>query len=404
MPLLTLSVTQLNRYVQRTLAGDPLLRDVEVTGEIANLKVYGGGTLFFTLRDEEATLPCVLFSEDAASLSAMPFNGMRAVARGSAGLYPKGGQYRLTVRALRASGLGVLYERLQALREKLAAEGLFDEENKRPIPRVPDTLGVVSSPTGAVIHDILHVAARRDPKARILLCPAKVQGAGAAEEVARAIACLDRLPFVSTIVVARGGGSLEDLWPFNEEITVRAVAGCHTPIVSAVGHETDVTLCDLAADLRAPTPSAAAECTIPLRSELEGTLRNLEQALRAGFSGCLSDLETRLALSETRLLSAHPGRRLSRAEERLTLAEGRLKKAMRDALSRAEERISHLEKELTLAGPEAVLTRGYAAVLRPSGRAAVSAGELLDGEEVLLRFYDGGVPAVIRRTPEGEGS
>ena len=397
MPLLTLSVSQLNRYVQRALAGDPLLRDLEVTGEIANLRIYGGGTLFFTLRDAEATLPCVMFAEDAEGLSAMPFDGMRVSARGSAGLYPKGGQYRLTVRALRAAGLGALYERLQALKRRLGEEGLFDEENKIPIPRTVNTLGVVTSASGAVIHDIINVSMRRDPEARILLCPAKVQGPGAAEEVARAIACLDRVPSVTTIIVARGGGSLEDLWAFNEETAVRAVAACKKPVISAVGHETDVTLCDLAADLRAPTPSAAAECAVPLRSELESELQDLLRELREGLGFCLSEQETRLALAETRLLASHPGKGIARAEERLAAAERLLKKAGADLLNRAEERVAHLLRELRLTGPEAVLRRGYALVLRPSGQAAVSAGELADGERVLLRFADGGVPAVIRR-------
>ena len=409
MPLLTLSVSQLNRYVQRALAGDPLLRDLVVTGEIANLKVYGGGTLFFTLRDAEATLPCVMFAEDAETLSAMPFDGMRVSARGSAGLYPRGGQYRLTVRRLEAAGLGALYERLQALKRRLGEEGLFDEENKIPIPRVVNTLGVVTSPSGAVIHDIINVSTRRDPEARILLCPAKVQGPGAAEEVARAIACLDRVPSVTTIVVARGGGSLEDLWAFNEEAAVRAVAACKKPVISAVGHETDVTLCDLAADLRAPTPSAAAECAIPVRAELLRGLDDLLDTLREGISLCLTDCGTRLALAETRLLSAHPARRLARAEERLAAAERLLKKTAAGLLDRTEERVSHLFRELLLTGPEAVLRRGYAIVQRPSGRAALSAAELRDGERVLLRFADGGVPAVIRRDPgdkesAGEGT
>ena len=204
---------------------------------------------------------------------------------------------------------------------------------------------------------------------------------------------------MTTIIVARGGGSLEDLWAFNEETAVRAVAACKKPVISAVGHETDVTLCDLAADLRAPTPSAAAECAVPLKSELESELQDLLRELREGLGFCLSEQETRLALAETRLLASHPGKRIGRAEERLAAAERMLKKAGADLLNRAEERIAHLLRELRLTGPEAVLRRGYALVLRPSGQAAVSAGELAEGERVLLRFADGGVPAVIRRDP-----
>ena len=400
MALLRLTVSQLNAYVQRTLQSDALLRDVEVSGEIGNFKLYGSGMLFFSLRDAQATLPCVMFAEDASRLSAAPCDGMRVIARGSAGLYAKGGQYRMTVREMHAEGVGPLYERLQQLRARLEREGLFDAARKRPIPRVLDTLGVVSSPTGAVIHDIIRVATRRDPQVRILLCPSRVQGIGAAEEVARAIACLERVPGVSAIVVARGGGSLEDLWAFNEEAAVRAVAACKKPVVSAIGHETDVTLCDLAADLRAPTPSAAAECAVSLRDELLDELRGLRTAMADGALDVLREKESSLALAAAHLEAGKPQKRLDRTSERLDRASQALRAAIRSRLSRAEGEAERLLRELALVDPSAVLRRGYAIVER-GGSPVTSAGALRPGESVRLRFSDGAAGAVITEGTEG---
>ncbi|MBR5224638.1 MAG: exodeoxyribonuclease VII large subunit, partial [Clostridia bacterium] len=265
---LTLSVSQLNEYVKRVLQLDPMLHGISIKGEISNLKLHQTGTLFFSLKDEEASISCVMYPQAVQALQAAPFDGMKVTVSGSVVLYTRSGQYQFYADSLEAQGVGVLYERLMALKARLSMEGLFLRENKQPLPRFVDTIGVVTSPTGAVIHDIMNVSLRRDPDARILLCPVRVQGMGAAQEVAQAIELLDRLPDVSVIIVARGGGSIEDLWTFNEEVVVRAVAACKKPIVSAVGHETDITLCDLAADLRAPTPSAAAECVVAEKEQM----------------------------------------------------------------------------------------------------------------------------------------
>ena len=236
---LELTVSQLNEYVRRMFQMDPMLRAIELKGEISNLKFHQSGALFFTMKDENAAISCVMYADEAENLQAMPFEGMRATASGSVALYARGGQYQFVVKRLHAQGVGVLYERLQMLKEKLGREGLFAPERKRALSRYPDTVGVVSSPTGAVIHDILNVSLRRNPNARILLCPVRVQGVGADEEVAAGIRMLERLEHVSVIIVARGGGSMEDLWTFNEESVVRAVAMCKKPVVSAVGHRRD---------------------------------------------------------------------------------------------------------------------------------------------------------------------
>lgn len=384
----TLSVSQLNEYVRRTLQLDPMLQRIDLKGEISNLKLHQSGTLFFTMKDEQAAVSCVMYASDVQSLQFAPFDGMRAVASGGAGLYARGGQFQFTARTLRAQGVGALYERLIALRDRLAREGLFDEARKRALPVLPDTVGVVSSPTGAVIHDILSVSLRRNPRARILLCPARVQGAGAAQEVVRAVRTLEARSEVSVIIVARGGGSLEDLWTFNEEAVVRAVAACKKPVVSAVGHETDVTLCDMAADLRAPTPSAAAECVMPEAAALSEGLADaraaLNRAMRARLGGARAQLDTLRA----RLSAQRPAHRLALERARLDALAQALRRAQREGLRERARQLETMKERLALLSPYGVLERGYAIVLR-GGEAVERAAALAPGDRVALRFADG---------------
>lgn len=385
---LTLSVSQLNEYVRRMLALDPMLARIDLKGEISNLKFHQSGMLFFTMKDDQAAVACAMSGEDAAALQSEPFEGMRAVATGSAGLYARGGRYQFYVRALHPQGVGVLYERLMALKARLASEGLFDPARKRPMPVFPDTVGVVTSPTGAVIHDILNVSLRRDAQARILLCPVRVQGVGAAQEVADGIRLLSALPEVSVVIVARGGGSMEDLWTFNEEAVVRAVAACTKPVVSAVGHETDVTLCDLAADLRAPTPSAAAECVVPLRSELAARLAAMRAALHDAVRARLLQERSRLALMRAQLGAGNPRRAVAAQRERLSAQKAGLHEAAARALAQRRTALEQRRRELELLSPYAVLSRGYA-VVRMGGAVVESAAALHPGDEAQIRFQDG---------------
>lgn len=391
---LTLTVSQLCEYIRRMLQLDPMLHGVELKGEISNLKFHQTGTLFFTLKDENAALNCVMYASDAAKLQAAPFEGMSAVVSGSVGLYMKGGQMQFYASALRAEGVGVLYTRLLELKEKLAREGLFEARRKRPLPPYPDTIGVVSSPTGAVIHDILNVSLRRDPQARILLCPVRVQGIGAADEVVQAIRLLEGIDHVSVIIVARGGGSMEDLWTFNEERVVRAVAACKKPVVSAVGHETDVTLCDLAADLRAPTPSAAAECVTPLRSETLMRLAAMREALSEAALWQTAQKEASLRLLETRLSACSPQRRLDREAERLAQTRTQLGRAMDARFSLADAALAQRGRELTMLSPYRVLARGYAIVTK-DGAAICSPAQIAGGDVVAIRFASGMADAQI---------
>lgn len=402
---LTLTVSQLNEYLRRMLQLDPMLHGVRLRGEISNLKFHQTGTLFFTLKDEQAAISCVMYASDAANLQAAPFEGMRAVVTGSVGLYVKGGQMQFYASALEAQGVGVLYERLMMLKAKLAGEGLFDKERKRPLPAFPDTIGVVTSPTGAVIHDIMNVSLRRDPKTRILLFPVRVQGIGAADEVVQAIELLEKIDSVSVIIVARGGGSMEDLWTFNEESVVRAVARCAKPVVSAVGHETDVTLCDLAADFRAPTPSVAAECVVPVRDETIAALEGLKNELRDALAWQCDQKETRLDLLKTRLLSAQPKNRLIAEEKRLESAKANLCAAMGRVLAQSEDRLAQRRRELEMLSPYRVLARGYAIVTK-NGAPVRSGTQLAAGDFVNMRFADGAALAQVldrSRTEDANG-
>lgn len=399
---LELTVSQLNEYVRRMFQMDPMLRAIELKGEISNLKFHQSGALFFTMKDENASISCVMYSGDVDGLQAMPFEGMRAVASGSVALYVRGGQCQFVVKRMRAQGVGVLYERLQMLKEKLGREGLFEPERKRTLPPYPDTIGVVSSPTGAVIHDILNVSLRRNPDAHILLCPVRVQGIGADEEVVEAIHLLERLEHVSVIIVARGGGSMEDLWTFNEERVVRAVAMCKKPIVSAVGHETDVTLCDLAADLRAPTPSAAAECVVPVRNEMLNKIEIMRRQMQESARNAVAERQNALKLAQIKLSANHPSLTIRRQEEQLTQRMDALLRAAERQIQNRQTRLETQTTALELLSPYAALKRGYA-IVQNAGRAISKVGGLCVGDEVTVRFADGVIHAEVLSKEESHG-
>ena len=399
---LELTVSQLNEYVRRMFQMDPMLRAIELKGEISNLKFHQSGALFFTMKDENASISCVMYSGDVDDLQAMPFEGMRAVASGSVALYVRGGQCQFVVKRMRAQGVGVLYERLQMLKEKLGREGLFEPERKRALPPYPDTIGVVSSPTGAVIHDILNVSLRRNSDAHILLCPVRVQGIGADEEVVEAIHLLERLEHVSVIIVARGGGSMEDLWTFNEERVVRAVAMCKKPIVSAVGHETDVTLCDLAADLRAPTPSAAAECVVPVRDEMLNKIEIMRRQMQESARNAVAERQNALKLAQIKLSANHPSLTIRRQEERLAQRMDALLRAAERQIQNRQTRLETQTAALELLSPYAALKRGYA-IVQNAGRAISKAGGLCVGDEVTVRFADGVIHAEVLSKEESHG-
>lgn len=358
------SVALLNSVVRELL--ESACPPVWVAGEVTGWKRYGSGHCYFTLRDAEAQVRCVMFRADAQRLPTDPAEGMQVRALGTVTLYEKRGDFQLVVRELEGQGEGGLFRlALERLRARLDAEGLLAPERKRPLPACPGTVGVVTSPVGAVIHDILHVIGRRAPWTRVVLSPARVQGDGAAEDLARAIRLFSRGGGADVLIVGRGGGSAEDLWAFNQEVVARAIAECPIPVISAVGHETDVTIADLVADLRAPTPSAAAEAAVPdarvlARQLAEGGAR-LEAALRRKLQGARQDVARLRDDLVAAVRAVVDARRM-----RMALVAGRL-----EALS-----------------PLAVLRRGYAVPLSEAGRVLRRAADFLPGEAVLLRIVD----------------
>ena len=316
---LTLTVSQLNEYVRRSLASDPMLHGLCLTGELSNFKRHTSGHWYFTLKDEEAAINCAMFRQAAMGVRFRPENGQRVRLFGSVGLYARTGSYQFYADAMEPDGLGELYLRFEALKQKLAAEGLFDPSLKKPLPLLPRGVGIVTSRTGAVVHDIARVSWLRYPGMPLYLCPVKVQGEGAAAEIAAAIRLLDAFADVDVMIVGRGGGSMEDLWAFNEEVVARAIARCHTPVVSAVGHETDVTIADFVADVRAPTPSAAAELAVPEQAALLETEQALLRRMNAAFSHQLAQKGLRLAGAQKHLEAQSPAGARERAAAGLPL-------------------------------------------------------------------------------------
>ena len=359
----TLTVSELNDYVRRALASDPSLRFLSLRGEIADFKKYMSGHWYFTLKDENAMIQCVCFRQYNMRLDFRPENGMKVVLTGAVGLYPERGSYQFYAESITRDGVGELYLKLEALKNSLMKEGLFDVTRKRPLPLLPRAIGVVTSRSGAVIHDIATVTRRRYPAMPLILRPAQVQGEGAAEDIAAGIQEVSSLPQVDVVIVGRGGGSLEDLWAFNEEIVVRAIAACPVPVVSAVGHEVDVTLSDLAADVRAATPSVAAEVCVPERENLLATLQKMRQSLcRAGDHMILNG-KSRLALLEKRLAARHPAALLKDASSRAELLGGRLQALMERKIALLAAQVKADKEKLSALGPRQALNRGYAILL-----------------------------------------
>ncbi len=394
---LTLSVSQLNDYVAKSLQMDPLLQNLEVRGEIGSVKSHQSGMVFFTLKDDSAQISAVAFADAALRYRSLLSFGKQVIIRGRVGLYARGGQYRLMAEEIRAAGLGALYERFLALKEKLSRAGLFDSARKKPLPQTLQTLGVITSPTGAVIHDIITVASRRDPAIHILLCPVAVQGESAAGDILRAIDVMNRTEGISVIILARGGGSMEDLWVFNDERVVRAVAASRVPIISAIGHETDFTLVDFAADCRAATPSAAAEIAVPRKLDRRAQLADMKRRLKLGITGVLERRRRTLATQMNLLGRYRPDVQLQRKKAAAEIIRRRLVQTMLNQMNARRQQVGRLVQALELLNPSAQLRRGYAIVDGEDG-VVDRAARLSPGQKVRIAFWDGSAQAVVEQT------
>lgn len=400
MRSMTLTVSQLNEYVRRSLASDPMLRGVCLTGEISNFKRHASGHWYFTLKDEEAAINCAMFRQAAYGVQFRPENGQRVRLFGSVGLYSKTGSYQFYADAMEPDGIGELYLRFEALKRRLSQEGLFDAALKKPLPLLPKGIGIVTSKTGAVVHDIARIAWRRFPAMPLYLCPVKVQGEGAADEIASGIRLMDRLPEAEVIIVGRGGGSMEDLWAFNEETVARAIARCKTPVISAVGHETDFTIADFAADVRAATPSAAAELAVPQREALR---TNVTQLALDVERACMRELEQKALTVRTvqgRLTAASPAQKQERMAEMTKSLTAKMNEAFLRALSDKRHRLEQAALRMRATGPMETLRRGYAVVLK-DGKAVRGVSELCAGDTIDIRLPDGRAQATVSMAEKG---
>ena len=392
-----LSVSDLNEYVRRSLAADPMLHSLRLRGEISNFKRHSSGHWYFTLKDEDSRINCVMFRQNNMGVSIRPADGMAVIVSGSVSLYVQGGAYQFYVDAMRPDGVGSLYLRYEALKAKLAKGGLFDAGRKRPLPLLPRGIAIVTSLTGAVLHDIRTVSARRNPAIPLTLLPVRVQGEGAAEEIAAAIRKAGTLSNIDVLITGRGGGSMEDLWAFNEECVVRAIAECPVPVISAVGHETDTTLADYAADVRAATPSMAAELAVQDRLELLGEVAALRQQLTKNMEYRLSEEAQRLAHLRTRLTGCHPAQRLAQQEHQMDKLRTRLNTAAQARVTALTASVAEYRAKLTALGPMAVLGRGYALAMH-AGKPVTTAVMARQVGRMELRFQDG----ALNVTAEGE--
>ncbi len=389
------SVSEINKYIHRMFDQDYLLKSVTVGGEISNCKFDQRGHLYFSLKDEEGALSAVMYRfKQTKGLKCSLHNGMKCVVTGSISVYERSGAYQLYAEEIEEKGLGNLFEQFEALKKRLGDEGLFDQSHKKPIPKYAKRIGIVTASTGAVIHDIINVSRRRNPFVQLILCPAKVQGDGAAEDIAQGIAILDSLG-VDCIIVGRGGGSMEDLWAFNEEIVVRAVYNCDTPVISAVGHETDTTLCDYAADLRAPTPSAAAEQAVfDLKAVLD-ILNEYQMRLSQRMGEILNNKRYMLSSYESRLSLLHPKHQLLLKRDRLSRNYEILVRNFKDLLGSKRQRLILLTSRLEGLSPTKRLTGGYVYAVTDGNKPLVSVEQVSLDDTISVRVADGNIKAKV---------
>ena len=389
------SITQINAYIQGRMNEDPMLAQVAVRGEISNYKLYPSGHHYFTLKDEQSALKCVMFKGNAMSLRFRPASGMKVIALGRISVYPRDGQYQLYVSSMAMDGIGDLYAAFEALKKKLSQQGLFDPAKKKPIPKYPQTIGVVTSSAGAAVHDILRILRRRYPLCSVRLLPVRVQGAEAPEEIASAIRYANAHDLADLLIVGRGGGSMEDLWAFNDERVAYAIYESHIPIISAVGHEPDVTIADYVADLRAATPSNGAELAVPDR---EALAQNLD-AFSAAMTGALNR-QLRLASQRLEGLAASSALRsptgyLDRREKDLQLLQEKLLAAQNRELSKAQQKYVANVAKLDAMSPLKVLSRGYAMAQKDTGELIRSVKQTTTGESIVVSLADGKLNASI---------
>jgi len=396
-----LSVSEVTEHIKALVEGDDMLGDVRVAGEIGNLSRPASGHLYFTLKDSSAQIKCAMWRSQVQRLRYSPKLGDAVVARGRVGVYERDGAYQLYVESMVPQGAGDLFAEFERLKQRLADEGLFDQDRKRPLPSLPRAIGVVTSASAAAFQDILNVLRRRYPLVHVILSPTLVQGVDAPPLIVHAIERLNARDDVDVILVARGGGSLEELWAFNDERVARCIAASRLPVVSGVGHEIDFTLADFAADLRAPTPSAAAELLTPDITELRQAVDGLAGALSGTVTARIRQTRAQVSELQRALRLLTPDGQLRQARTRLDDIRGRLMSAQAHRLSLLHVRLNGLKAQLEALGPQATLERGYSIVRRTDGRVVHQVGDVAHGVALRVRVSDGEFVARVSESDDG---
>ena len=395
------SVEQVNRYIKNMFTQDFMLNRIYVKGEVSNCKYHTSGHIYFSLKDESGTIACVMFAGQRGGLSFHMREGQQIIVLGSVNVYERTGSYQLYAQEIRLDGEGTLYEKYQMLKQELEEMGMFAPEYKKAIPRYAKRIGVVTAPTGAAVRDIMNISARRNPYVQLLLYPAQVQGEGAKESIVRGIRMLETKN-VDVIIVGRGGGSIEDLWAFNDECVARAIFDCQVPVISAVGHETDVTIADYVADLRAPTPSAAAELAVWDYRQLQGYLDECRLRMNRSMTGTFRINRLRLKELDVRLSYLHPRHKLQDQQQRLIELEEELRTLMRDRVKEARHRLAIQIEKLNGLSPVRKLNQGFAYVEEADGGVVKSIRQVEKGDELTVYVTDGlirtSVKAVQKKT------
>ena len=395
-----LSISQINEYIRAQMDADPLLTSIAVRGEISNYKMYPSGHHYFTLKDEGAALKCVMFKGNAMRLRFRPENGMKVIAMGRISVYPRDGAYQLYVTAMAMDGVGDLYAAFEALKKKLEAQGLFDQSHKKPIPRYPGTIGIVTSSAGAAVHDMLRILNHRYPLTQVRLLPVRVQGAEAPGEMAAAIRYANHFHLADLLIVGRGGGSIEDLWAFNDEQVARAIYDSEIPVISAVGHEPDVTIADYVADLRSATPSNGAELAVPDQEALRQNLDSMSAAMATILSRQIKAARQHLqVLSQSPSLLSPTGY-LEQKEKGLELLKNRLIAAQNQSVQEKRQRYIACVSKLDAMSPLKVLLRGYSMAQDQDGQVIKSVQQTQVGQKMKISFRDGVVGAVVTEKEE----
>ena len=394
---LVLSVSQLNRYIKMNFDADENLANIFISGEISNFtNHYRTGHLYFTLKDDSSAVRAVMFNSSAKRLKFMPEDGMKVIARGRVSVYEASGQYQLYVDDMQPDGVGALNLAYEQLKEKLQKEGLFSELHKKPLPPYPEKVGVITSPTGAAVRDIINVLGRRFPYAEIVFCPVLVQGDGAHLQLTDAVNMFNSERAADVIIIGGGGGSIEDLWEFNDEGLARAVYNSEIPVISAVGHETDFTICDFVADMRAPTPSAAAELAVPDANELQYALSALKNRMFLNVSSGIADRRSRLEYLTSKGALKSPDEMLSNRSQRLDTAFSKMLSSYENRIGGKKVEFISAATALSKLDPMSVLMRGFAFVSDKSGKNVYSSQALAKGDKINVRFHDGSAVCEVK--------